>query len=233
MNDLLARLERLYRLELTILEHLESPLLLAIRLYWGWQFFVTGKAHLQHLDKTTDFFASLGIPFPRLNVFMAGSTEMLGGLLLLVGLGGRVVTIPLIFTMIVAFATGDHDNLVQVWSDPDKVVTAAPFLFLLASAIVLVFGPGDFSADALIAEGWAKRTSEQKTESPPKKLLLVGYGLMASFFVTALLEPRLFDEAGLLATSHKIWSAARVGTFVAGLAISVFANEKRTRLAAR
>ena len=55
---------------------------------------------------------------------------------------------PLIFTIIVAYATADREALMAITSDPDKFVSAAPFLFLLASVIVLAFGPGKFSLDA-------------------------------------------------------------------------------------
>src|SRR5580704_14597670 len=68
---------------------LQSPLLLALRLYWGWQFFETGKGKLMNHEKVTEFFQSLHIPFPSFNVYLAGSTECFGGLLLLVGLGSR------------------------------------------------------------------------------------------------------------------------------------------------
>lgn len=129
---------------------LQSPVLLALRLYWGWQFFVTGRAHLENLDKTTAFFQSLHIPSPKVNACLAGGTECVGGLLLLVGLGSRLVSLPLIFTMIIAYVTAESDSLKQIFSDPDKFVSATPFLFMLTCVIVLAFGPGVFSLDWLI-----------------------------------------------------------------------------------
>ena len=129
---------------------LQSPLLLAIRLYWGWHFFETGKGKLMNLDKTAGFFQSLNIPMPHLNAVLAGSTECFGGLCLLLGLGSRIVTVPLIFTMIIAYVTAESDALHAVFSDPDKFVTATPFEFMLAAVIVLVFGPGKFSLDYLL-----------------------------------------------------------------------------------
>jgi len=65
---------------------LQSPVLLVIRLYWGWSFIQTGKGKLQHLDKVTDYFASLHIPAPHINAMMAASTEVTCGLLLMLGL---------------------------------------------------------------------------------------------------------------------------------------------------
>jgi putative oxidoreductase len=128
---------------------LQSPLLLIIRLYWGWQFFVTGRSHLMNLEKTTAFFTGLHIPMPKLNAIVAGSTECAGGLLLAAGFFARPAAVPLIFTMIIAYVTADNEALHAIASDPDKFVSAAPFLFLLAALIVLAFGPGKLSFDAL------------------------------------------------------------------------------------
>src|SRR6202012_1204452 len=88
---------------------LQSPLLLALRLYWGWQFFQTGKGKLMNHEKVTAFFASLHIPFPSFNVWLASSTECLGGVLLLVGLGSRLVCVPLLFTLTIAYLTAESD----------------------------------------------------------------------------------------------------------------------------
>jgi putative oxidoreductase len=130
--------------------YLQSPLLLVIRLYWGVSFVQTGWGKLMHLDRTAGYFADLGIPMPKLNAIMAGATECGGGLLLALGFLARPVAVPLIFCMGVAYATAEREALGALRSDPDKFVTAAPFLFLLASLVVLAFGPGRFSLDALL-----------------------------------------------------------------------------------
>lgn len=130
--------------------HLQSPLLLIIRLYWGISFALTGWGKLTHLERTASYFADLNLPVPKLNAIMAGSTECFGGVLLALGLFARPVAVPLIFTMAVAYITADREAVMALTSDPDKFVTAAPFLFLLASLIVLVFGPGKVSLDALL-----------------------------------------------------------------------------------
>ena len=83
---------------------------------------------------------------------MAGATECGGGVLLALGLFARPASIPLIFTMLVAYWTADREALMAITSDPDKFLSAAPFLFLLASVIVLAFGPGKLSLDALLGK---------------------------------------------------------------------------------
>ena len=143
IRALLAKLD-------AVANFLQSPLLLAVRLYWGWQFAQTGWGKLTHLDRTAEFFESLSIPLPKLNAIAAGATECGGGVLLALGLFARPASVPLIFTMLVAYWTADRDALNAIGSDPDKFVTAAPFLFLLASLVVLAFGPGKLSLDALL-----------------------------------------------------------------------------------
>ena len=143
-----------------IFDYLRSPLLLAMRLFWGWQFFIAGKGKLLNLDQTVDFFTQLGLPFPQLNAILAGSTECIGGLLLLLGLGSRLISIPLAFTMVVAYLTADREALMAIITKPDDFVAATPFLFLLTSLIVLAFGPGYFSIDTLIGKFTGKKKRE-------------------------------------------------------------------------
>jgi putative oxidoreductase len=141
----------------TLAATLQSPLLLIIRLYWGIACAQTGWGKLMNLERTAGFFADLGIPMPKLNAIMAGATECGGGVLLAIGLFARPVAVPLIFVMLVAYGTADREALMAITSDPDKFVTAAPFLFLLAWLIVLAFGPGKFSVDALLNRKAAAR----------------------------------------------------------------------------
>ena len=129
---------------------LRSPLLLVVRFYWGWQFVQTGWGKLMHLERTAGFFHDLGIPAPHLNAAMAGGTECLGGCLLVLGLFSRLASVPLIVTMVVAYATAEKEALAAIVSDPGKFTSAAPFLFLLTAVIVLAFGPGTLSVDRLL-----------------------------------------------------------------------------------
>ena len=77
---------------------------------------------------------------------------MIGGGLLAIGFGSRLVSLPLITTLIVAYLTSEQPALQKLFTftDIDPFLTAAPFLFLFACLIVLCFGPGAFSIDHLI-----------------------------------------------------------------------------------
>ena len=94
---------------------------------------------------------------PLFNAYLAGATECFGGLLLVIGLASRLVAIPVAFTMIVAYVTADYEAVTTIFSDPDKFVAAAPFPFLLSSLVVLAFGPGALSLDALIKRLFGNR----------------------------------------------------------------------------
>jgi putative oxidoreductase len=147
---------------------LRSPLLLVIRLFWGWQFFLTGKGKLMNLSRTSQFFESLGIPFPHGQALLAACTECFGGLLLLLGLASRLISLPLLILLTVAYCTADLDRVRVIFSDPDKFVTADEFLFLFAVTIVFVFGPGKISIDALVAK-YFKGDDNKKVNSRARR----------------------------------------------------------------
>ena len=83
---------------------------------------------------------------------MAG-VETFGGLFLALGLFGRLTPLPIIGTLVVAYATSEQDALKALISgNPDPFFAAAPFLFLFAAIIIWVFGPGRLSLDALVGK---------------------------------------------------------------------------------
>lgn len=64
----------------------------------------------------------LGLPVPFLMAFLAGWTEVLGAIFLAAGFAVRLISVPLMFTMIVAATTAHLDNGWQAIADP-----GAPF----------------------------------------------------------------------------------------------------------
>jgi len=129
---------------------LQSPVLLIVRLYWGWHFIGTGWGKLHNLKTVTEYFGSLGIPAPHLNAIMAASTECLGGALLLLGLFSRFAALAMIGVMCVAYGTAEIDTVKVIFSNPDKFLGADPFLFLYASVLVFAFGPGRVALDTFL-----------------------------------------------------------------------------------
>ena len=152
-------LVRYYRRFAAFASYLQSPLLLAIRLYWGWQFAQTGWGKMHNIEKITNLFLSLNIPFPGFNAHFVSGLEFFGGILLIVGLGSRLVSLLLVGNMLVAYWTADHEALTSIFSDPGKFYVADPFTFLFASLLILIFGAGLFSLDALISRHWFKEAA--------------------------------------------------------------------------
>ena|ERR1700757_679313 len=150
MNSLLAKLDAPYALFLRFANSLQSPFLLLIRLFWGWQFFQAGTGHLNNMPKFVEFFTGLGIPAPALNAHFVALLETGGGILLALGLGSRIISLLLAGDMFVAFVTADREALFSIFSDTDKFYAAAPYTFLFACLIILIFGPGKLSLDTLI-----------------------------------------------------------------------------------
>src|SRR6516225_2475425 len=164
MNTLYHLIRRAYELLVTGANFLQSPLLLALRVYFFWQLFLTGKGKLSNIGKVSEFFASLGIPLPTLNAYFIGSLECFGSLLLIIGLISRPLSLLIVISMSVAYVTADFEAVSSIFSDPDKFVKADPFPFLLASLIVLVFGPGLLSIDALLKR-WVIGTASVSFDS--------------------------------------------------------------------
>ncbi|HUV96159.1 MAG TPA: DoxX family protein, partial [Acidobacteriaceae bacterium] len=72
-----------YRGFKTATSSLQSPLLLLVRVYWGWQFFQTGWGKLHHISGVTDYFTQLGLPLPHVTAIFIAWLEIVGGCLLI------------------------------------------------------------------------------------------------------------------------------------------------------
>lgn len=147
---LMKTIDRLYSWFLKVANLFQPVLLLAVRLYWGWQFWQTGMGKLSNIPKVVEYFTSLGVPAPELNAYFIALLEAVGGVLLILGLGSRLIALPLTIDMVMAYVFGDREALAAIFSEPDKFYTATPYTFLFASMLILFFGPGRFSLDTLI-----------------------------------------------------------------------------------
>lgn len=156
----MTNIDRLYAWFLRAANACQSPFLLAVRLYWGWQLWQTGWGKVTHIPHVVEYFTSLGVPAPAVNAHFIAWLETVGGILLIVGLFSRLIAVPLAIDMIMAYVLADREALASVFSDPGKFYTADPYTFLFASLLILVFGPGKFSLDSLIVWYRKKRTTD-------------------------------------------------------------------------
>src|SRR5229473_2240874 len=150
MKTLLLRLRVLYQRLFAVVDYLRSPFLLTARLYWGWQLVQSGWGKLHNLPKVTEFFTSLNLPMPAQTAVAISCVEFFGGIFLAVGLLSRLTALVLTVNMIMAYITADREALRSIFADPDKFYAAAPYVFLIASLIILIFGPGKASLDTLL-----------------------------------------------------------------------------------
>jgi len=158
MSSLAGKISLLYALFLRIANSLQSPVLLLVRIDWGYQFWESGWAHLNSMPDFIKFLDGLGVPLPSLNAHFVAALEAGGGILLVLGLGTRILAVLLAGDMLVAFVTADSEALKTLFtSDHDKFFNAAPHTFLFVCLILLAFGPGKISLDHLIASRLKKQ----------------------------------------------------------------------------
>jgi putative oxidoreductase len=131
---------------------LQSPLLLAIRLYWGWQFMQDGWGKLTHLDRVAQFFASLNLPAPGMTALAVALIELVGGVLFTFGIASRLVSLVLFINMTMAYLSvpDDRVNFSHIFSKPDDFYGATPYTYWFAALLILILGPGLYALDTLI-----------------------------------------------------------------------------------
>jgi putative oxidoreductase len=161
MSNLSNPIERLYALFLRVMNSLQSPLLLAIRVYWGWQLSQNGWGKLHNLPHVTEFFQSLGLPAPGFTAAFVSSFEFVAGILLAVGLLSRIAALGIFIDMTTAYITADRPAITGFFSAPDKFVAADPFIFWFVALLILIFGPGKLALDTLVARSRHKNESIQ------------------------------------------------------------------------
>ena len=140
---------------------------LATRLVIGQAFYQTGGGKLENFERTVDFFASLAIPFPEINAAFVSRLEYYGGILLIVGLGTRLVAAGLASTMVVALLTADKESFVEALrgAGDSGLTDVVPFVYLLFLGWLVLAGPGAASLDRLLF-GRFTRGEEAQAEPP-------------------------------------------------------------------
>lgn len=129
---------------------------LVLRLVFGYFWLETGIAKVHNLDGFTQRFMGWGIPFPAFSAALSAWTELVGGLLLMLGLFTRLVTIPMIINMIVAVTLVVSSNLMGL----DDFVEADEVVYMLIFFWLLMAGPGKISLDTLVARWLGIRTRD-------------------------------------------------------------------------
>ena len=145
----MTAITKLYKAATAALDRLQPLFLLAIRLYWGFQFAQDGYGKLTHLSRVTEFFSSLNLPAPGATALFVGLVEFGGGILFAFGIGSRLVSLVLFVNMTVAYLSvpDDRTNFSHILSNPSDFYNATPYTYWFAAVIILIFGPGWIAVD--------------------------------------------------------------------------------------
>jgi len=142
-----------------------------LRLMVGGVFLWEGILKFVYANQGVGRFTKLGFPFPDSTASFVGGLEIVGGLLILLGLGTRFVAIPFFIEMVVAMLATKIG--LYLGTSPLPLPPSPPqagfwavlhevrseYAQLLTVAFLLVAGPGPWSLDAR----WArKRTGDQR-----------------------------------------------------------------------
>jgi putative oxidoreductase len=165
MRNIFVLGKKLYVGFVSVVSGTQSLFLLAVRLYWGWQLAQNGWGKLHNLENVTQFFTGLGLPAPGPTALFVASFELIGGVLLALGLFSRITALGIALDMLVAYITADREALFAFFSNPGKFYVADPYTFLFAGLLILIFGPGKIALDML-----ADRISSRVTEGPVLKV---------------------------------------------------------------
>lgn len=136
----------IYSLTKNILNHGQSLFLLLSRVTVAYGFYDPAIQKWFDIQSVASWFSSMHIPFPTLNAYLAASTEILGVVLLTLGLFTRLISIPLIVVMLVAITTVHWSHGFSAGDNGFEI----PLYYLLFLALFASFGAGKFSLDHLL-----------------------------------------------------------------------------------
>lgn len=122
-----------------------GPLIFRLLLAYG--FLEPAWNKIQDVHAIGDWFASMNLPAPYFQAWLATLTECLGIILLTLGLGTRIIAIPLIITMIVAIKTVHWENGFSAGNNGYEI----PFYYALMLLSLIFTGSGKISLDYLIS----------------------------------------------------------------------------------
>lgn len=143
---------QLYYKGLHTVGKLKDMPLLMLRLALAYGFYTPAKMKWSDINSIEDWFKTIGIPAPAFNAYLAASTEAAGVVLLALGLGTRIIAVPLMIVMLVAIGTVHWGNGFDAGNNGYEI----PLYYLIMLAVLSVYGPGRWSADGVI-----KRQIEQ------------------------------------------------------------------------
>ena len=130
-------------------EYGRSFFLLAARLAVASGFAEAARMKWEAMPAVIEWFGTLGIPLPAFMAYLVSSTEVLGIVLLTLGLLTRLVVLPLMVIMITAIFVVHLPHGFDCAQQGFEI----PLYYLIFLGIFLSFGAGRFSLDHLFFKG--------------------------------------------------------------------------------
>lgn len=131
----------------------QSKTTILIRLMVGGVFVSEGiQKFLFPLIRGAGRFEKIGLPSPEFLGTFVGATEIVCGLLILIGLCTRLASIPLIIIMLTAFATTKSEILAQKGFWEMMHGSRTDWSMLLGNIFLLIKGGGYWSADGAMSK---------------------------------------------------------------------------------
>lgn len=124
----------------------QSISLFLARLTVAYGFYQPAMEKWSDISAVAEWFGSMGFPLPTLNAYMAATTEMLGVILLTLGLFTRLISIPLMVIMVVAISTVHLSHGFSAGDNGFEI----PLYYLLFLALFASLGAGKLSLDYLL-----------------------------------------------------------------------------------
>jgi putative oxidoreductase len=123
----------------------DVPLLL-FRLILAVGFFQPAMMKLQNLSGVAEWFGSMNYPLPMVSASLSMVTEAGGILLLVLGLGTRLISIPMMFILVVASLTVHLPNGFPAGDNGFEI----PLYYFLMLFALMVYGSGRYSLDYML-----------------------------------------------------------------------------------
>ena len=139
-------MKTIYNNYVSTVQKLDSLALFFLRVILAYGFYEPAMTKVKNVSGIAEWFAGMNYPLPYLNAYLATATEVLGVVLLVLGLGTRIIAIPLIIVMLVAIFTVHIGNGFSAGDNGFEI----PVYYLLMLFTLIAFGSGKYSIDQLI-----------------------------------------------------------------------------------
>src|SRR5258708_20413590 len=126
MNQVITRLWGWHDRFFGLVSYLQSPFLLFVRLYWGWQLAQNGWAKFHHLSNVAEYFGTLGLAMTAQMAVFISCLEFFGGIFLVLGLFSRITGLALPVNLILAFVVVAPTALSSFFPHPHNLISPPP-----------------------------------------------------------------------------------------------------------